>query len=100
MQLKFKKPTTNIVDLIRQAGYSYRGASAGEMNFIKRVGIEEYPHFHIYAREEGGDDVIINLHLDQKKSSHSGNRAHSAEHEGVLIEQEAERVKQAIASNQ
>lgn len=65
------------------------------MMFVRRVEISEYPRFHIYLKEEG-DGFILNLHLDQKWASYAGNRAHSGEHEGELIEKEAERVKEII----
>lgn len=96
MQLKFKKPQTNIIDLIRSCGYSYRGTKDGETSFIKRVGYDEYPHYHIYVKIEG-DEIILNMHLDQKKSSYQGASAHSGEYEGELVAKEMERIKQFIS---
>jgi hypothetical protein len=96
MQFKFKKPKTNIIDLIRNCGYSYRGVDNGEISFIKRVGLDEYPHYHIYAKELNGE-ILLNMHLDQKKPSYEGAAAHNAEYNGELIEKEMERVKKLLS---
>jgi hypothetical protein len=96
MRLQIKKSSTaNIIDLIRRCGYSYRGRQGEEIIFVRRAGLSEYPRFHIYLKEES-DGFILNLHLDQKRASYAGSRAHSGEHEGELIEKEAERVKGII----
>ena len=95
MQFKFKKLTTNIIDLMQKAGYSYRGVYNGDMNFIKRIGLDEYPHYHIYIKEQE-NEFIMNMHLDQKKPSYEGAAAHNAEYNGELIEKEMERVKRLI----
>lgn len=67
------------------------------MMFIKRVGVAEYPHFHLYLQEEG-ENVILNLHLDQKKPSYEGASRHSGEYEGELVEKEMERIKNIISN--
>jgi hypothetical protein len=97
MKFTFLKPSSNIIDLFRSAGYSYRGVVEGDMSFIKRVGYDEYPHYHIYVKIEG-DNVIMNMHLDQKKPSYSGASAHNADYDGELVEREMERVKEVIKS--
>ncbi len=94
MRFKITKTNANIIDLIRRCGYSYRGRQGEEMVFIRRAGLSEYPRFHIYVKEE--DSFILNLHLDQKRASYSGSRAHSGEHEGELTEKEIARVKGII----
>lgn len=97
MQLKILKPKINIIDLIRSAGYSYRGINNGDMSFIKRVGLDEYPHYHIYVKAEN-DNIIINLHFDQKKPSYEGASAHSGEYNGEIVEKEMERLRKVIES--
>jgi len=52
-----------------------------------------YPRFHIYL-EQNEDNIVINLHLDQKKPSYKGAKAHNAEYDGIAVENEAERLKQ------
>ena len=61
------------------------------MSFARRITGRDYPRFHVYARTEGST-LIINLHLDQKKPTYNGSRAHSGEYEGELIEAEANRI--------
>jgi len=95
--MKFKIPKTNdnIIDLIRRRGYSYRGRRGEEMMFVRRAGFSDYPRFHIYLKEEESG-FVLNLHLDQKKASYAGSRAHSGEREGEVIEKEAERISGII----
>jgi len=95
MKFKIKKTNDNIIDLIRRRGYSYRGRRGGEMMFVRRAGVSGYPRFHIYLKEEESG-FILNLHLDQKKASYAGSRAHSGEREGEVIEKEAERISGII----
>ena len=52
-------------------------------------------YFHIYL-EEDDPDLILNLHLDQKRPSYEGATAHSGEYEGKIIEDEIERIKQIL----
>src|SRR4030042_552414 len=96
MQIKIPKPQANILDPFRSAGYSYRGVSDGDMSFIKRVGIDEYPHYHIYVKDLG-EEISLNLHLDQKKPSYEGAPRHSGEYEGELVEKEMERIKKVLS---
>lgn len=80
---------------------SYRfmgGNNDGEYSFARAVGENAYPRFHIYVKQ-GNEMLIFNLHLDQKKPSYEGYTAHSGEYEGEMIEREAERVKQLLASS-
>jgi hypothetical protein len=98
MQLKIPKTKNNIIDLLRSAGYSYRGMNNGDFGFIKRIGLNEYPHYHIYARVEN-NNVVMNLHLDQKKPSYEGSAAHGGEYDGELVEKEMERIKLLITNN-
>jgi hypothetical protein len=98
MKFIFKKAGMNIIDLLRSAGYSYRGMNNGDFGFIKRIGLNEYPHYHIYAKVEN-ENIIINLHLDQKKPSYEGSAAHGGEYDGELVEKEMERIKLLITNN-
>ena len=96
----------NIYNLMRQAGYHPEGQS-----FAKCLGASDYPRFHIYLsvspafgevsretpRQDSGQAIEINLHLDQKKPSYEGAAAHSGEYEGELVEKEAERIKQILS---
>jgi hypothetical protein len=95
MKFVFKSKNVNILDLLRKAGYSYRGVVEGDMSFIKRAGRDEYPHYHIYVKIEG-ENIVVNMHFDQKKPSYHGVSAHSADYDGELVEKEIERIKEII----
>ena len=94
MKLLFKNIKCDVLFLIRRAGYGLEriNKETGEYVFGRRFGGRQYPKFHIYARKEG-DDLTVNLHLDQKKPVYSGVSAHSGEYDGEVVEQEAGRVK-------
>lgn len=95
MKLVFQGVKQDIVFLMRRAGYGFGRVEAGEYSFLKRLGANRYPRFHAYAQKEG-DNLAVNLHLDQKQPSYEGATAHSGEYSGELIEQESERIKLAI----
>jgi hypothetical protein len=77
---------------MRKIGYHFQGQSGQESSFVRPP--RGYPRFHVYLREEEDDDLILNLHLDQKRPSYKGTTAHSGEYEGKIVENEVERIKQ------
>ncbi|MFA5047508.1 MAG: hypothetical protein WC516_00535 [Patescibacteria group bacterium] len=82
----------NTIDVIKKSGYGLPPSRAsGQLNFIRRLGGSNYPHFHAYV-----DDHVINLHLDQKQPSYDGSRAHSGEHDGEVVENEVRRIQEVI----
>ena len=42
------------------------------------------------------ENLIFNLHLDQKRPIYKGVTAHSGEYEGEVVEEEAERFKKIL----
>jgi len=97
MKLIFKNVKGNITFLIRRLGYGFerKDGKTGEEVFRRRLRTSEYPKFHIYAFKEG-DNLIVNLHLDQKKPVYAGAPAHGGEYDGEIVEQEGERIKTSI----
>lgn len=90
MKFAIKNPGRNPLNLLRKVGYSpLRDA------FVRPLERSGYPRFHIYL-EESGEELVFNLHLDQKKAIYKGTAAHSGEYDSPLVEQEAERIKQAL----
>lgn len=91
------KTNQSPANLMRRAGYGLfsRHSRAKEATFIKRVGSADYPRFHAYVKKESGQ-IIINLHLDQKRPSYSGSHAHNAEYEGLLLIQEVAYVSNVL----
>ncbi len=78
---------------LRRAGYAYiRDRKTGLDSFARRLGAGFYPRLHMYADEQG-DNIIFNLHLDQKQPSYQGARAHSAEYDGEVVEEEIKRIR-------
>jgi len=90
---------------MRNAGYAPERASyspntntatqVSESKFHRLLGGRPYPKFHIYCTLSADTkSATLNLHLDQKKPSYKGTHAHSAEHDGPIIEAEVERIKE------
>jgi hypothetical protein len=89
----------SVITVMRRAGYGLLGQdqTTGEFSFAKRASGGDYPRFHAYVKKDGGQ-IIINIHLDQKKPSYGGSRAHNGEYEGPLLDLESQKIKTAIQS--
>ncbi len=85
----------NIYSLMRKIGYRFQreNKEKGELVFSRPP--KGYPRFHIYLKIEN-DNLILNLHLDQKGPIYKGAPAHSGEYEGEVVEKETERIKQIL----
>jgi hypothetical protein len=85
----------NTPELMRKARYRYMGQSGEQMSFVRAVGQNPYPRFHVYLNEDKTKrEVYVTLHLDQKKMSYKGSTAHSGDYDGDLMTQEAKRIKE------
>jgi hypothetical protein len=67
----------------------------GHDSYVRRLTRDYYPRLHMYIKLEG-DQVIFDLHLDQKKVSYKGSHAHNAEYDGDIVEREINRIKGLI----
>jgi len=96
IEVPFKE---NIYNLMRKAGYHFfeKDEKTLEYNFVRPVGSNTYPRFHIFLTIKD-KDLIFDLHLDQKKPIYKGVTAHSGEYEGEIVEKEAERIKEILSS--
>ena len=92
------KTNQNPYNLMRSCGYYYQGADSktGQLSFIRSITGSDYPRFHAYVKKENRE-VIINLHLDQKKPIYKGAPAHAGEYSGPVVEKEVERIKQILS---
>src|SRR3989339_205005 len=82
---------TNLRIFMRRAGYAeFNDFNANKISYAKRLGTDFYPRFHVYINQKDGFD-FLSLHLDQKKASYAGSRAHNGEYDGELVEREAPR---------
>ena len=85
---------------LRHAGYAYiRDRRSGQDSFVRRLGSNFYPRFHMYFNEDG-DKIIFNLHLDQKQASYVGAHKHNAEYGGELVSEEIARLKDLLGGGQ
>lgn len=80
------------VDFMRSCGYAFDRETGAEASCMRRISGHDYPRYHAYVKKEGGA-LVINLHIDQKKPSYEGSRAHSGEYDGELVEREMERIQ-------
>ena len=85
----------NIYNLMRKVGYFFQkeDKEKGEFVFVRPP--KGYPRFHLYLKTKD-EDLIFNLHLDQKRPIYKGTPAHSGEYEGETVEKEAERIKEIL----
>lgn len=66
------------------------------MSFVRVFSRSGYPRFHIYSRLEGAD-LIVNLHLDQKKVTYGDDTRHHGEYDNSpVVEEEARRLKNIL----
>ena len=88
MKFEFENKTGyNTQRLMRFLGYSlFHNA------YTRKAGISRYPRFHIYLKEKN-NQILINLHLDQKKESYQDQKAHSADYDdSFALEKEKQRI--------
>src|SRR3989344_2301002 len=101
MVLKVSKFGKNLRLLMSQCGYVRTHGSgglpaqAGEEAFVQRIQGTPYPRFHLYVQERE-EEWIFKLHLDQKRPSYVGVRAHSGEHDGPAVEREMKRIQEIV----
>lgn len=88
----------NPEQFLRRAGYGYiRDRQRDKESFVRRLGGGFYPRLHMYFSEQG-EQIIFDLHLDQKQASYKGSHMHNAEYGGQVVEQEIQRLKNIISS--
>lgn len=96
MIIRIPKPSFQPDVVLRRAGYApFTDPKSGEFSYIRRLGTNFYPRFHLYVDQEA-DGLRLNLHLDQKQASYQGFRKHSGEYDGSTVEAEAERLYDAL----
>lgn len=96
MKLIINKNQINVnpEQFLRRAGYAYlQNRHNGDDSFVRRLGANFYPRLHVYYKYEN-DNIIFNIHLDQKQASYAGSHMHSGEYDGEIVEAEVERLRQ------
>jgi len=73
----------------------------GEYNMVRKFSRDNYPRFHIYFSQVG-NGWKFSLHLDQKKPVYeqSGSHAHNGEYFGPIVDEEVDRIKRTLASQE
>ncbi len=96
MQIRIENIKENPAEILRRLGYVFQRRSGDEMSFIRPLARAGYPRFHIFARTDNFD-LIINIHLDQKKETYGKTTRHHGEYsnDGAL-QREVERIKTLI----
>ena len=97
MKIKIEAIRENPVSLLRRAGYIFQRKEGDEMSFVRPLARAGYPRFHMYVKIEG-IDLMINVHLDQKKETYGDNTRHHGEYENDgPLKEEADRLKGMLA---
>lgn len=95
MTFQIYNQNLNLENLMRQIGYKPIGLTPqGELNSVRPLGAD-YPRFHIYAKANA-EIIVFNIHLDQKKPVYEGATAHGGDYEGEVVQDEVQRIKDAI----
>jgi len=81
----------NDYSLMRRCGYQPNFYNNNQSFLRKLTTSQFYPRFHLFL-ERKDKKICFNLHLDQKKPSYKGQKAHSGEGGGQLLNDEAERI--------
>jgi len=91
MKFAIKNTGENTTNLMRKIGYLFQR----ENQFVRSLERSDYPRFHLYIKENK-EEIILNLHLDQKRPVYKTAHDHAAEYEGKVVEAEAQRIKQIL----
>lgn len=83
----------------RRTGFPAQRSAAQESSYQRRLGRLVYPRFHVYVNQDSSDLLVLNIHVDMKKTSYEGSHAHSGEYDGPLLEEEAARIQQYISAS-
>jgi hypothetical protein len=97
MKFVIKRPLKdNVYILSRKLGYFFQEKSGDEIKFVRPP--KGFPRFHLILKIEG-ENIICNLHLDQKAPKYEGTLAHAGEYNGKVVEEEVERIKRILEAS-
>jgi hypothetical protein len=96
MKIVLENIKDNPVNSMRRAGYTFQYEEGRETSFIRPLASGGYPRFHAYVSLKDVD-LMISLHLDQKKETYGNATRHHGEYDDSgAVKQEAERIKSLI----
>jgi len=77
---------------LRRAGYGFiRDRQRGKESYVRRLGGGHYPRLHMYVKQYT-DNIVFDLHIDQKQTSYAGQHMHNAEYDGPVVKREISRL--------
>src|SRR3989344_8124295 len=79
--------------VLRRVGYAPYVNKEGKQSFVRRPHGTSFTRFHLYIKEENDDFIRCSLHLDQKKPSYMGTRAHGGDYDSEAVQTEVERLQ-------
>lgn len=85
----------NIYNLMRKIGYHFQKEDKEKEELILTRPPRGYPRLHLYLKVKN-ENLIFNLHLDQKRPIYKGVPAHGGEYAGEIVEKEADRIKEIL----
>ena len=96
MKFRIENISASPIVLLRRAGYVFQRQEGDEMSFVRPLARSGFPRFHMYVKTEGLN-LVINIHLDQKKETYGQDTRHHGEYEddGALGE-EVRRLEQVL----
>ena len=96
MKIEIKNIKENPVNIMRRIGYSFQRKEGDEMSFIRSLARQGYPRFHVYT-SLNEYDLIISIHLDQKKETYGNAGRHHGEYEDDgALGAEVKRIKEIL----
>ncbi len=100
MKIILKDFQKNPTNLLRQLGYQFQHhTSNNQMSFIYPLSQSGFPRFHIYLTLLE-NNLIFNIHLDQKKYTYGKTTRHHGEYKNEdILKKEIERIKLFFKSN-
>lgn len=89
-----QNPPINIRNLLLKIGYhEHYDRKMKRSSYVSPLGSAYYPRFHIYAQEKNDGSIELDLHLDQKKASYKGQKAHMGESDSSTVLEEGARIQ-------
>ena len=85
--------STSLEIFLQRSGYKF--LPGNEPNFIRAIGRNNYPRFHVYIKIEE-EKIIFNLHLDQTPAAYQNAHRHNAEYDSQAVRAEIKRLKSLI----
>lgn len=80
---------------MRELNYHFLGQDEkiSKLSFAHPIRDDAFPRFHIFLKAKG-ENIVFDIHLDQKAPIYKGTIAHEGEYSSPLVEEEAKRIKQ------